>query len=316
MEDKNSGKKKRFRLYDLFNPQGNGKGVPKLDDEPENLKKFFKLYGRNITNILYMNLLMIFGNFPILLGIFAGNFNKTSYSPSSPIFAQLYGMMDHVSGRLSASNAVTAAIFNIHGRQSTISVNTTTTYIFYALTLLILLTYGPVNIGINYVCRTIIRCNPVSAFSDFFTGIKKNLKQGLILGVIDILFTVLFIYDLYFFLVCGYNMFFFAMLIIVFGYIMMRFYIYMLAITFELSIWKIIKNSLIFTMLNFKRNLLAFSGIVIMLLIEYFILNSFFPLAFAIPTIMFFSTSAFMGAYAAYPKIKEVMIDTQAKGAK
>ena len=315
MEQKNNKKKKRFRLYDLFNPEGNGKGVQKLEEGPADLGRFFKLYGRNITNMLYMNLLMLFGNFPILLGLFSGNFNRTSYSPSSPIFAHLYGMMDHISGAPAAANPVIAAIFNIHGRQSSISINTTMTYVFYALTLLVIFTYGPVNIGINYICRSIVKCEPVSAFSDFFYAIKKNFKQGLILGIIDIAFTILFLYDLYFFIVCGYQMFFYAMLIIVFGYIMMRFYIYMLAITFELSIWKIIKNSLIFTFINIKRNILAFSGILAMVVIEFIIVTTFFPLSFALPTILFFSTSAFMGAYAAYPKIKEVMIDPQIKAA-
>ena len=83
-------------------------------------------------------------------------------------------------------------------------------------------------------------------------------------------------------------------------YGMMRMYIYLMMITFDLSLPKLLKNAVFFAALGIKRNLLAVLGIVIMIALVYTLASFYLP---------FFSSSALMGAYAAYPKIKEVMID-------
>ena len=50
-------------------------------------------------------------------------------------------------------------------------------------------------------------------------------------------------------------------------------------------------------------------GIVIMIALVYTLASFYLPFAMIIIATLFFSGSALMGAYAAYPKIKEVMID-------
>ena len=84
-------------------------------------------------------------------------------------------------------------------------------------------------------------------------------------------------------------------------------------VTFKLSVFKIFKNSLIFALVGFKRNILAFLGIAILLLFEVFFLvglnGILIVLAVAMPLAILFSTSAYMKVYASYYKIKEVMID-------
>jgi uncharacterized membrane protein YesL len=80
-------------------------------------------------------------------------------------------------------------------------------------------------------------------------------------------------------------------------------------ITFDLKIFKLYKNAFIFSILGGKRNLLAVTGIGVAMLLNYTLLIAFIPLGIIVPFIILFSTGAFMGAYAAYPKIKEIMID-------
>ena len=74
-----------------------------------------------------------------------------------------------------------------------------------------------------------------------------------------------------------------------------------------------IKNSMIFALLGFKRNIIALLGIILVLLLEVLFLfgsgGVLVPLAVAGPLAIFFSSFAYMKVYASYYKIKEVMID-------
>jgi hypothetical protein len=84
-------------------------------------------------------------------------------------------------------------------------------------------------------------------------------------------------------------------------------------VTFKLSVFKILKNALSFALLGFKRNLLAFVGFCIALLIELTTLFAFGGLfisaAVIFPLTIMFSTLAYMKVYAAFFKIKTLMID-------
>ena len=84
-------------------------------------------------------------------------------------------------------------------------------------------------------------------------------------------------------------------------------------VTFDLTVFKILKNSLIFSLIGLKRNILAFLGVAVMILFEIFFLfcpgGILLPLAVAVPLIMMFSGSAYMKVYASYFKIKEIIID-------
>lgn len=302
MEKKN----KKFSLYKLFNPEG--KGLEALDDlkGPDNLKKCFKLYGRNITTMICLNFLIIFGNFPLMLGLFAltGNLSIPTTAASSPLYAPLSGVMAF------DSSPITAALHGVHGTQSAIYTPTTLTYVFLGLSLLVLFTYGFVNTGVTYILRAIVRREPFSVWSDFWRTIKRNVKQALIIGILDVMIIGLLIYDIFFFALNASAMMYVNMLILAL-YLMMRFYIYIMLITFDLSVWKIIKNSLIFTLLNFKRNFVALLGILFAAALTWTLFVLFVPAGVALALAFLFSTCMYFGAFAAYPKIKEIMIDPQ-----
>ena len=294
--------------YKLFNFNKDGKGVKKEPEGPKNLNNFFKYFGSKFTRLVTVNMFCIFGNFPLLFLAASTLFNRDSYAPAYNMFAPLYGVMTH------EKSPVTATLFGIFGTQSEISLPTTGTYIFMALSALVIFTFGYVNTGTTYNIRNMIKGEPIFMWEDFWYAIKRNKRQGMILGIMDAAVSVLCVYDVYFFyLNTGtsnmMNVMFYASILIAALWFFMRFYMYILMITFDLSIVKILKNSLIFAILGFKRNIMAALGIAAMLGIWYLLLIYVFPVGIVVPFVLLFADCSFMACYAAFPKIKEIMID-------
>jgi uncharacterized membrane protein YesL len=183
----------------------------------------------------------------------------------------------------------------------------------YAIGALLILTFGLTNIGTTYILRNLVKGEPVFVWHDFWYAIKRNIRQGIIMGIIDIFITVLIFYDLAFFY---FNMgaaiaplMFFAALALGIVYFIMRFYIYNLIITFDLSLFKIIKNAFIFSAVGLKRNILAFFGIVLIAVIDYYFMILILPLGVILPIIVLYGYCAYIANYASWPKIKEIMVD-------
>lgn len=304
--------KRRFNLFDRFRKER--EGVP--DDEPKVLDNptvgnFFKLLGRKINTLLSVNLLYVFGNFPIFFILLAatGYFSTQSFAPYYQQFAPLLG------ASYFEQSPLIAALMGTYGIQSTVSVPSTVTYVLYALGALLLLTFGPVNAGTTHLLRSMVREEGMFIMSDFWQTIKRNLKQSLIFGVLDILIMVILGYDLLYFylnLANGETMiyiFFFLTFAMCIVYAFMRMYIYLMMITFDLSIMKLLKNALFFAILGIKRNIMALLAVIVVVAFWYVLRMVFFPVAVILPFILMFSVCGLASAYAAYPKIKEIMID-------
>lgn len=307
-----NNEKKKTTWFDRVRKEREGVSPdePKALDNPT-VKSFFKLLGRKINTLLSVNLLYIFGNFPIFFFLFAlaGYASDSTCAPYYMQYAPLLG------ASYFDPSPVTASLLGIFGMQVSISVPTVATYIFYGLTLLLLVTFGPVNVGTTYLLRSMVREEGMFLMSDFWYAIKRNLKQGLIFGAIDLIVMGVLAYDFMYFylnLPSGSMMiyiFFFVTSAMILVYLMMRMYIYLMMITFDLSIFKLLKNALFFTILGIKRNIVALLWIALLVAAEYFILMAFFPLGVILPLILLFSVGSFGCAFAAYPKIKEIMID-------
>ena len=136
------------------------------------------------------------------------------------------------------------------------------------------------------------------------------------MGVLDIIFLVMTIYDvIFFYFNLGTSIFsfmFYASVLLAIVYFIMRFYIYNLIITFDLPLFKIIKNAFIFSALGLKRNIVALLGIAILVIIDYNLIITLLPLGLVLPFMILYGYCAYIGSYAAWPKIKEVMIDPYA----
>lgn len=307
---KEKKEKRGFNWFNRYNLDGKGvdKDEPKILENP-GVANFFKFYWRKLSQLLSVNLLMVFGNFPIFFYFIykAGYFGVESSAPYYQAFAPLYG------AEMMKNSPVTSALYGIFGIQVPISANTGTTLIFLGLTALLFFTFGPVNVGITYLCRNMLKEEPVFMMQDFFYAIKKNFKQGLLLGILDLAALLLLGYDISYFFnnltsTSMYIMFYMSILMFII-FFMMRFYMYHILITFDLSIFKILKNSLIFSLLGIKRNLMGLLGFLIVLAFNYFMFGLYIPIGVVLPFIIVPATLMLIETYVAYPKIKEYMID-------
>ena len=306
-------KKIRFNLFNRFQNR-DGKGVDpdevKIADDPK-LVNFFKLVGRKINQLLSVNLFIIFGNFPIffLLLALTRYFSIHTTAPIYTAYAPLYGIM-----KFGESSPAIASLWTVFSRRTDISIPSVVDWILIGLGLLVIFTFGPVRVGVTYILRNMFRGEPIFMWHDFWYAIKRNLKQALIYGVMDVIIIFLIVWDIVFFnLNYNYSMlmsiFFFMSLFLALLYFLMRTYVYLMLVTFDLSIPKLLKNGLLFSVLGVKRNLMFVLGTVILALLEYFLMLVYVPLAVIIPFVILPSLILMMGVYAAYPKIKEIMID-------
>lgn len=312
--DKNNNKKtKRFRLINL---EKEGKGISKNRAElAPGLKKFFLSYFANFNKLVSVNIFMVLGNFPLLFLIinFAGRFKTPYYIPISDLYQNL-------SGIFSADGAITPyemSVYAIEGLQHQALANTFINYLFYGLGALTLLTFGLVNVGTAYIIRNMVMGEPIFTWNDFWYAIRRNYKQALIFGAIDAGITGVLLWNLYTLIYSTANFFasmmFWSNVVLFILYFFMRYYMYVQMVTFRLTIFKMMKNSLIFALLGFKRNILAFLGIILGIFLELVLLlgtgGILVPFAVAAPLTVLFSLFAYMKVYAAYPKIKQYMID-------
>ena len=174
------------------------------------------------------------------------------------------------------------------------------------------------------VCRLVqIRKRKSSQRIDLVEGQKIAEHIGIarvihVHIVIDIGINALIIWNIYNLFINssgGYftNTLFWCNVVLFVLYSVMRYYIYVQMVTFKLTVFKILKNSLIFSLLGFKRNLMATLGILAGLLIELICVigvgGILLPFGIALPFIILFSSFAYMKVYASYFKIKEIMID-------
>lgn len=288
-----------------------GKGVVEENRKPTFLF-FFKSLFRKFPQLLRLNLLMLFQILPLIFFVLVFLIGNKVPSPTSTLFAPLFGIDQAI------STPGAAQMLDMSSLQMELPVfSTLDNFILIFLALFLAITWGWQNVGSTYVLRGLVRGDAVFVFSDYFYAIKRNLKQGFIFGIIDFVFCAVLIIDLIFFNQItgqsfGVDFMFFVILALIIIYVMMRFYVYNLLITFDMKNFKIIKNSFIFSILGIKRNILALFGIILFvalhLLLIFFLLPT--PLGFVIilPLIYVLAVTAFMGTYAAYPIIDKYLI--------
>lgn len=282
------------------------------------LKGFFISLKLHFREIVYVNILSLIGNFPFifaLLGL-SGVFRLQYTTPTAPQFSNIGGLLLQNSG-----NAYSNALYSLFAIQTENAALTTANWICFLLAGLMLFTFGLVNVGVTYILRELVRGKPVFIWDDFWETVRKNWKQAFFFGIFDLLLIVLIPYNLFFFMTGqGFlqltgdfvaSLFFWLMLFLGITYLFMRFYIYLQMVTFDLPIRKILKNSLIFSLLNIKRNLLVLLGLAILVVFNLlcFTVTFLVPLGICLPIAVTFGLGAFMAMYGAYFKVEEIMID-------
>ena len=308
-----NNKQKRFKLFDI---QRDGKGLSKsAAQNGSGLKRFFVTYKDNLGKMVSLNIFFVLGNFPIffLVAVLSGLTKLPAIVPSSDLFNNLGGLF--ITSDVTPYNMTLYALEGLH---TEVLVNSTLSYVFYGISALTALSFGLVNVGTAYILRNIAKGEPVFLWNDFLYAVKRNWKQALPFGIIDAGICALLGFNIYLTVLTAgtgflQSMMFWANIIVVIVYFFMRCYIYVQMVTFKLSVFKILKNSLIFSLLGLKRNLLAFLGCAVLVLLEVAFIfglgGVLVPLAVALPLALAFSTMAYMKVYCSYFKIKDVMID-------
>jgi len=132
-----------------------------------------------------------------------------------------------------------------------------------------IITHGMASAGITNVTRNIARDKHSFGLSDFFETIRKNLKQSLAVGLINMLITALLAFGIWFYnesylqteqMLSLVGLVICIMFAAVFA--MMNFYIYTLMITFDFKIKALYVNSFKFVILNLWKSLLC--GIILL----------------------------------------------------
>lgn len=308
-------KKSRFNLYDWLYKRNRKEEEDDDKDEPRTFLFFFKLFGRNIGRLLSINLYFVFGNIALflLLLILTGAIGPASSAPTSDLFAPLYGAAVATESAAEGSFALNM-LLSIHGTLTEISVMTPWMIALTVLAVAIFaLTFGPIMTGLSINLRSLVKGDPLFMWSDFWHAIKTNLRQSIILGVMDIGIIFLLIYGAIFYYqnmgVFVFNVFFLFTLVLFVIYMFMRKYLYLMLVTFELSIPKLFKNALIFSIIGAGRNIVSTLGCLAVILFNLFVFVTFMPLGLILPFILTIGTCLFIDAYAAWPKIQSIMID-------
>ncbi len=121
------------------------------------------------------------------------------------------------------------------------------------------LTSGLSAIGTANVTRNLSRGKHSFGSQDFFDTIKKNWKQGLGVGILNLIITALLAFDLWYFfgtegtvgtVLLGVAIF------LIFVFTVMKYYMPLLIITFSLTTKQIYKNCFKFVFINLPKNLL------------------------------------------------------------
>ncbi len=304
---------KKHLLYRLFTGRRDDLPDAKPEDNTPTFKNFFRIFGRKFWKLISLNLLMLPMVLPILIAAMIYLSAARTAIASTPVLAPVYGasIIDH--------NPTVSLLLDLFGApQNVIAYHSVGLYVGIGIcALFLLLTFGIMNVGSAYVLRGLVRGDPVFVFSDYFYGIKKNWKQGTLLGALDFIVLLLLTFDIWFFYgqIGSFwnNVLFYAACAIAVLYMLMRFYLYLLQITFKLSIRKILKNALIFTTLGIKRNLMAMLGVGLLIGINALLIFAFSAINVVIPLVLpvlyFLPVTAFITTYAAYPVIDRYMIE-------
>ena len=193
--------------------------------------------------------------------------------------------------------------------------------LLYLLLSIPVLTNGFANIGITHVMRNTERDKHSFGASDFFEVIKKNWKQSLIAGIINVILTLLIAFAAYFYYeqylatgsiiwVGGFSL----MLSILMMFKFARYYMWNMIMTFDLKLKDVYKNSFRLALANLWRNFLV--GILLLLTYAFYIAIMYFLNYVAVWVLMGVLAVCTLPAYrflmiqfAAFPAIKKYIID-------
>ena len=281
----------------------NGRGVDPGEDTTPNLKYFFKLTFRKLSNLITLNLMMLAMVLPIIFAVYIFFNGPQMPTMSSPAFSALMGAQ--LTG--GPNTLLVTKLMTSLPQVNFITYDSYASWLPYLLIAILAITWGWQNTAVTYILRGLVRGDGVFMFSDYFYAIKKNFKQGFLLGLMDAGVIIVLIIDFLYTWSArstywSYLMFF-AVTALIIVYLFMRMYLYLMMITFNITFYKMLKNALIFTALGIKRNLMAGVGIVLCLAfwgaLAFIGLQYNLGFLIFVPALFFFAFMCFICVYCA-----------------
>lgn len=267
-----------------------GPGVSKDGPEKNRFFLFFELFFRKFSKLMLLNFIYFVTLIPLLLGVYLS-------VQVNPVIT------DAIANGVLDNNALNVPWFVFTGD-----------IVGLALVVVSIFITGPATAGFTYVLRNFQRQEHAWVFSDFKEHFRKNYKQGVLMGLVDVIASVLLYVALVFYVymmplqmpdmqilsTIGATL----IVIVSIAFIIMHFYIYVMMVTFKLTFKQLIRNALLFTFARLPVNVLIFivdAAIVLACIL--------FPIALYVLTpLLLFSLLGFFTVYAVYPSIDRFMI--------
>lgn len=214
-----------------------GKGISREDVQKRRFIIFFEVIGRKFWKLCQLSLIYTLVSLPALAIYFAAS---TLVVPSILALAIGQEAVAGMAGYLVLYTLIFAAF------------------------LLLMLGSGPVSCGAYYVVRNFSREEHSWVISDFFEHLRKNLKQGMVVFVINILIVAALLMNIMFYstgmaegIPEAVRLMLITAVCVLSGiYAVMQMYIYPMMVTFELKVADILKNALLFAIYKLPQNVL------------------------------------------------------------
>ena len=241
-----------------------GPGVSKNPDDKLPIFKFFEIYFSHFSKLIILNLYFIVSLLPILLIMFVENLIQ----PETPLYY----------------------------------------VVFYTAFILLGSLIGPASCGFMKILRNISCRRPVFMWHDYIGAVKSNFKQGILIGLIDMVFIVLMSMALpmYYNMSAQNSIFYIPFIICLVSavlFLMMHSYIYLLMVSTNLGLWKILKNSFFLMAIDIKTSVinLVITVVVTALAVIFFPYSAF--LLVVIPSFL-----GLIYAFNCFPNIRKYVI--------
>ena len=184
--------------------------------------------------------------------------------------------------------------------------------LIYFLFCLPVVTFGPATVAMTQLMRKFVIGEPIFIWHEFITTFRKNFKQGLVIGLIDIALIVLLAFNVNFYYAAlnnesefGIKALLAVSLAMGFFVVMMHFYIYPQIAALELKLPQIVRNSFILMIVGFKRSFAAFFAWLAIAALVW----AGFPYTVPLMPLVPFAWMNFIATFCAYPVIQKHIID-------
>lgn len=182
--------------------------------------------------------------------------------------------------------------------------------LIYVLFCLPVVTFGPATAALTAMMRNIYLERPQFIWHDFVDYFKKNFKQSLFIGILDIFVAAICVITFMQFssnpnMEMSMKVMFVLSIAVQLIFLMMNFYIYPQIVALNLNLGGIFKNSLILVFVNLPAELITL--VVTLVFVSLFLLFTI-PLAFFLPFIPG-AWLVFLSVFCCYPAIQKHIIN-------